>query len=61
MTKLYFRNEKTGKRYQIVKIDKAENTVVLRGDLAEFTERYDKGVFKALGYVLEKEESDAVE
>lgn len=60
MAKLYFRNEKTGKRYAIVSMDKDTNTVVLRGEHAEFTEKYDKERFKKLGYILEKEAADAV-
>lgn len=54
--KIYFRNEKTGKRYRVVRMNKAEGTVVLRGDHAEFTETYDKEKFKRMGYVLETEE-----
>lgn len=56
--KLYFRNEKTGKRYLIVKMDKAKGEVVLRGEYSEFTEKYDKDRFKKLGYVLEKVADD---
>lgn len=58
--KLFFRNEKTGKRYRIVRMNKDEGTVVLRGEHAEFTETYDKGRFKQMGYVLEKEEPEDV-
>lgn len=35
-------------------MDKATNTVTLRGEHAEFTQPYDKELFKRLGYVLEK-------
>lgn len=59
--KLYFRNVKTGKRYAVVRIDKTANTVTLKGEMAEFTEPYDKERFKRMGYVLEKETEDAVE
>lgn len=55
MSKLYFRNEHTGKRYRVVKLDKASGSITLRGDHAEFTEKYDKEKFKSMGYVLEKE------
>lgn len=55
--KLFFRNEKTGKRYRVVRMNKDEGTVVLRGDHAEFTEPYDKDRFKQMGYILEKEET----
>lgn len=60
MVKLYFRNEQTGKRYQIVRMDKEAGEVVLQGEHAEFTEKYDKEKFKKLGYTLEKEVEDAV-
>ena len=53
MTTLYLRNVKTGKRFQIVRMDKENNTVVLRGEYAEFAEPYDKERFKANGYILE--------
>lgn len=57
--KLFFRNEKTGKRYRVVRMNKDEGTVVLRGEHAEFTENYDKDRFKQMGYILEKEDQDA--
>lgn len=59
--KLYFRNEKTGKRYEVISIDKAKNVIRLKGSAAEFEEPYDKDRFKRLGYVLEKEAPNAVE
>lgn len=59
--KLYFRNAKTGKRYQVVQIDKVKNTITLKGEMATFTEPYDKDRFKRMGYVLEKEPENAVE
>lgn len=62
MTKVFFKNEKTGKKYEVVKLDKENSQVTLRGEYAEFTEPYDKERFKKLGYVLVKEEEpDAVE
>lgn len=60
MSDLYFRNEKTGKRYKVVSMDKAAGTITLRGDHAEFVEKYDKEKFKKLGYILEKEAANAV-
>lgn len=55
--KLYFRNTVTGKRYQIISLDKKAGTIVLKGDHAEFTETYDKTRFAEMGYVLEKDEA----
>lgn len=60
MVKLYFRNVKTGKQYEIVRMDKEKNEVTLRGETAEFVEPYDKERFKELGYVLERVDEDAM-
>lgn len=54
--KLYLKNVKTGKKYEIVSLDKDKNVVTLKGPNAEFTEPYDKERFKRLGYTLEKEQ-----
>lgn len=61
MTELYFRNTNTNKRYKIVRLDKTSGKIVLRGEHAQFVEKYDKERFKRMGYVLEKEQADAVE
>lgn len=62
MIKLYFKNEKTGKKYEVVKLDKEKSEVTLKGEYAEFVEPYDKERFMKLGYTLVKEEEpDAVE
>lgn len=56
MPKLYFQNEKTGKRYEIVRFDKAAGEVVLKGTSNnEFTEKYDKDRFLQMGYSLVQE------
>ena len=52
MTQLYFENERTGKRYDIVKFDKEAGEVRLKGQHAEFTEKFDKDKFLRMGYVL---------
>lgn len=52
MPELYFENERTAKRYKIVRFDKEAGEVVLRGEHAEFTEKYDKDRFLKMGYVL---------
>lgn len=56
--KLYLKNEQTGKRYEIVKLDKAAGKVTLRGETAEFVEEYSKERMQRLGYVLEKAEKE---
>jgi hypothetical protein len=50
----YFVNEKTGKKYQVLAFDRDAGTVRLKGELAEFTERFDKERFKQWGYVLKQ-------
>ncbi len=54
---LFFKNTRTGKRYEIVRLDKDAGTVTLKGQHAEFTEKYDKEKFQQMGYTLEKEEA----
>ena len=51
--KLYFRNTVTGTKFEVVKMDKAKNEIVLKGEYAQFTEPYDKERFKKNNYVLE--------
>lgn len=59
MSKVFFRNLQTDKRYEVIALDKEKQVVTLRGEHATFQEPYDPARFKRLGYVLEKEESDA--
>jgi hypothetical protein len=59
MTKLFFKNVHTGRRYELIKINK--NIVTLKGELAEFTLPMTKEEFmdfcKRNGYVPEMETS----
>ncbi len=48
--KLYFESTKTGKRYEVVRFDKAAGEVVLKGEHAQFTEKFSKERFTAMGY-----------
>lgn len=57
MTKNFFVNQRTGKRYEIVSFDQEAGTVTMRGEMAEFTEDFDKEKFKAMGYTLERVKS----
>lgn len=54
MPEIYFENEKTGKRYQIIQFDKDAGTVRLKGEHGEFTEPYDKDKFLNMGYTLKR-------
>ena len=56
MTKHYFVNKQTGRRYEIVKIK--DHEVTLKGEYREFTVP-DNVNIKRMGYTLEKVESDA--
>lgn len=53
--KLYFRHQKTNRRYEILGFDKEKGEVRLKSDYAEFEMPYDKSKFEKLGYVFEKE------
>jgi hypothetical protein len=59
MPDLYFKNTRTGKRFKIVRMLKETGEIILKGEYAEFREKYDKERFSQMGYVLEK--VDAVE
>ena len=56
--KLFLKNVHTGKRYEIVKLDKDAGKVTLRGETTEFVEDYSKERMIALGYKLERAEDD---
>lgn len=59
MAEIFFKNVKTGKKYRVVKLDKAENEITLQGEYGEFTEKYNKARFERLGYVLVRGEQEA--
>lgn len=52
--KLFFVSTETGRRYEVVRLDKAKGEITLKGELAVFTESYDKDKFEKLGYTLER-------
>jgi hypothetical protein len=46
-------NQKTGKKYKILGFDRDAGTITLSGELGvTFTEKYNKELFKKLGYEL---------
>jgi hypothetical protein len=53
--KRYAQNIATGKRWEIIKIDKEAGTITLKGDYNEFTEPYSPERMQRLGYRLVKE------
>lgn len=56
--RIYFRSTKTGKRFEIINLDKENAQITLRGEYATFTEKYDKAHFQRMGYVLEREQQE---
>lgn len=53
MAEIAFVNEKTGKKYTVVKFDKEAGKVELQdAEGFTFTEVYDKKLFQKLGYKL---------
>jgi len=52
---VYFYNEKTGRKYAVVKFDREAGTVTLKGEVYEFTEPFDRAKFEKMGYVLKTE------
>lgn len=61
MSKAFFVNQRTGKKYEIVSFDQEAGTVTLKGEMAVFTEDFDKAKFKAMGYTLERIKSEEPE
>lgn len=59
MTKIYLVHKKTGKEYQLLKLDKEAGTMTLQGPNATFEEPYDPERLKQRGYTVRKETSDA--
>lgn len=57
--KLFFKNTKTGKRYEVIKLDKKSGKVILKGELAQFDLDFDPDLFEKLGYELVEEQEDA--
>jgi hypothetical protein len=58
-TKVYFRNTKTGRRFEVVGVSPDKTEITLKGEYGKFTEPYDKERFKKIGYVLEKGDDHA--
>lgn len=59
MAEIYFRNEKTGRRYKVVQWNQETGEIILKGEYAEFAEKYSKERFQRMGYVIEKGDADA--
>lgn len=57
MAGFFFLNESTGRRYDVINIDKAAGKITLRGRTTgrEFTETFDPEKFAKMGYKLMQE------
>lgn len=49
----YLMNKRTGRKYEIVRFDKERGKIILKGEVAEFEEDFDKAKIERLGYVLQ--------
>jgi hypothetical protein len=56
---LYFVSQSTGKKYRVLSVDKSTEppTLTLQGEVAQFTQAFDKELFKRCGYDLVKLEA----
>lgn len=61
MSKLYFENVHTKRRFEIVRLNRETNRITLRGQHAMFDEDYDKDRFQAMGYRLVQGEDQNAE
>lgn len=58
-TVLSFVSKASGKKYRVLAIDKTTEppTLTLQGEVAQFTQAFDRELFKRCGYDLVKEEA----
>jgi hypothetical protein len=54
--KIFFKNQKTGKEFQVISINKDKTKITIKGEYATITEDYDPEKIKKLGYVMIKRE-----
>lgn len=54
-TKVFFKNAKTGKKYEVIWLNQETGKIRLKGPTREFTDDYSKERFQKLGYELVKE------
>lgn len=52
---MYFKNIHTGKKYLVIKLDKASNQIILRGETQEFAVPDDPELISRCGYELVEE------
>ena len=55
MAEVFFENAKTRKRYAVVKFDREQGKVRLRGESGlEFDEKFNRAAFEQMGYTLKQ-------
>lgn len=54
--KPFFVNEKSGRAFEVISVDKERGKVTLKGEYSTFEEDYSKERMQELGYTLEKRE-----
>jgi hypothetical protein len=54
--KLFLKNQKTGKEFEVLGINKDKTMIKLKGEYAVIEEDYDPEKIKRLGYVMVKRE-----
>jgi hypothetical protein len=59
--KMYLENKDTKRKFEIVRVDKETNELVLQGEVSQFREPRDPARFRRLGYELVKEEANGSE
>lgn len=61
MAKVYLVNKDTGRRFQVIKVDKARNEITLKGEMCQWCEPYDKEELQRMGYEVVREEAEEEE
>lgn len=52
---MYFKNIHTGKKYQVIKLDRKQNLIIMKGETQEFCVPYDLDLIERCGYELVEE------
>ena len=52
MVRVFLKNMGSGKEFEVIGRDKEAGTITLKGDYAQFTEKFDKDRLKEAGYEM---------
>lgn len=53
--KVYLKNKATGRQFEVIKVDRERNVLIVKGAVSTFEEPNDKDRLKRLGYELVRE------